>query len=255
MKAAHHVRWLLLCGCAVPSCAQTPDLQTLLNHGAEQAAALATTLPSFACKRTGISELLRASDRSVKKHVPFTGDVRALRNGGSLQEKINYTSVNGKPSTKQGDAPYDVYESFTGALRYLAADEQSCYDYTLGAGDDTKLHVDFTARKPYRRSCDNVPGTQGFALFDVEGHVVHVERTVPEALAAEADLVPYASVDLAPVELDGKTYWLVSRLQSERQDGKEIRRVDVSYTECKLFHADVKLLPDEEVVQGDAAKP
>lgn len=245
----------VMLGCALPAIAQSPDLDALMRKAADQAATLDRSLPSFTCKRAGTSELIKASSGKVEKHVPFTGEVRALRRGDALDEKITYTSVNGKPSRKQGDAPYDVLQSFTGALRYVAADEQGCYRFTLGAPQDGHIRVDFTATRPFQPRCENVPGTAGYALFDDEGNITHIERTIPEALAAEADLVPFGAVDLAPVVLDGKTYRLVSRLQSERQDGKDLRRLDVAYTDCKLFHANVTLLPGEDIVPDDGKKP
>jgi hypothetical protein len=213
-----------------------------LQKAADQAQVLATQLPSFSCTESGVSELLR--DGRLKKQLPFTATIRALRSAsGQINEVQTILTVNGKPVGKHPELPFNVHEAFTDVLSYVDARAQSCFVYKLRppSGDNTR--IDFESTGNYVPACANLPGTTGFFLADTAGKVTHMERTVPADLSDEGDIVPFAAVDLAPVELGGKTYMLASHLVSEREDGKEMRRLDATFTDCKLFKAEITIRP------------
>jgi hypothetical protein len=238
--------------------AQSDDhLAMALEQGSAEAQTLANALPSFTCAESGASDILRASDSKMEKHVAFTGNVRAVRTAQDpdLKETVTFDTLNGKQAKKNATLPYEVHDTFTKGLTYLDAGTQHCYDYSLAPNADGTSKLSFKASQPFDRFCNNLPGTVGYATIDATGNITHLERRIPDLLATEADLVPYAAIDFAPVDLGGKTYRLASHSLSERQDGKELRRIDVSYSNCKLFRTEIKLLPDTEPVPDDTPSP
>jgi hypothetical protein len=242
---------------------QPVALRDALAKAAAQAQVLASDLPGFTCTEAGTSELRH--EGKVKKQVGFTAAIRAQRNsGGELEEAETLLTVGGKAVGKRqqepgrSGLPFHVHEAFTDVLTYVDARAQPCFLYTVGAEDAGGMKVDFQSAEPYEAACGNLPGTVGEFTADAQGNVTHMERTVPAELGEEGDVVPFAAVDLAPVELGGRTYWLASHVVSERDEGKDARHFEASYTGCKLFRAEITIHAGGVVPEGgdeSAPKP
>ncbi|MDE1163489.1 MAG: hypothetical protein PW792_16315 [Acidobacteriaceae bacterium] len=222
-----------------------PALATAMASAARQEQKLRTTLPSFTCKEQGVSQLLRNDE--VRKEVPFTGVIRAVRQpDGQIEETHEFTTIKGRPVGKHPEVPYYVHDAFTRVLTYVSAAYQPCYHFTVSDKDPRRIN--FVNRRPFNVMCENYPGTEGFFTWDESGQINHLERLLPE-VNAEGWPVPFAAVDISTVQLGEKSYRLASHMESEKADGKDIEREDVNFTDCKLFKATIRILPDATEVQ------
>ncbi len=211
--------------------------------------ALMSSMPSFTCDETAVSEVVH--DGKVGRTVKMAGMVRAIREpNGDLVEKNEYKHqwiflvVPKMP-------PLFVSGGFATALGYFLPSVQACFRYTMGAG-----RIDFVAR-PVGMAPPNCTerGLKGFALLDAAGNVRHIERTLPPEVAKPLKLATFASIDLAPVELDGRAYQLSDHIIAEMPLSGAMGRFEATYTSCHKFAATVTLGASSEVPAEGAGKP
>jgi len=220
-------------------------LQAMLTQAAADAALLSSKLPSFVCKETVVSESL--SKGKVKQRADVVADLTVRRGAdGKLAENFSATQFNGKPFS--GGAvrmPLYVTGGFQHAMTYFSAKLRACYHYTL-AGN----RIDFEAVPDAgeRTECSHEVGIKGFALFDADDEMTHTERRVPEDVAKRFKAAPFAAVDLAPVTLNGQTYRLSSRVIAEMPRGKDDGHFEGTYTDCRLFTANITIRPGSTVI-------
>ncbi|MDE1154612.1 MAG: hypothetical protein PW735_02660 [Acidobacteriaceae bacterium] len=241
-----------LAGAQTPSAQpeQTPTLEQRLDASGEQAETMRTALPSFTCTMNGTSKVLRTQDGAVKKAVAFTGSIRSRRlPSGALEETHEFSTFNDKHVNPRATLPFFVENGFTRVLTYGDSSYQPCYEYTLDEQDSRR--VNFTNGQPFNLACGNFPGTKGFFTFNDAGEVDHVERRIP-AVEDPAWPVPFASVDLATVDLGGTPHRLASHMISERIRGKETLREDVRFTDCRLFTTSIRILPADAGTSSDS---
>jgi hypothetical protein len=86
------------------------------------------------------------------------------------------------------------------------------------------------------------PSTKGFALLDSDGRIFHIERTSDPKEARRAMVTDFASYDLTPMELGGKSYWLTTKNVAESRNGNEVRHFESEITNCRLFRAKSTIL-------------
>ena len=224
--------------------AQSPDLSPTLTHAADQAEALQSQLPSFTCNLSGHSDVLH--NGRLEHSTPFHGSIRAVRQpDGRMIETTTYTDVDGKPYNEKHH-PYFVHGGFTDVLTYVSAGLQTCSNFTPGPAG----RIDFAAITPPPMGCGKWRGLHGFFLTDADGNITHIERTLP-ANEDDPTLVPFAAVDLTPVDLKGHTYRLASHIHSERPMEDITNRFEADYTACRLFTTDFKILPGITPVEGN----
>ena len=229
---------------SLPLAAQQPGLQQTLTRAAAQADALQSHLPSFTCRVSGHSDVLHKGQ--LARSVPFHGTIRAVRGAdGRMREDTTYTDVDGKPYNDKHH-PYFVHGGFTDVLTYVSSALQSCSDFTPGPDG----RVDFAAHQPTPKGCGLYTGMRGFFTTDADGNVTHIERTLPPSDDDWTNLVPFAVVDLKPVELKGQTYRLASHIRSERPMEDVVQRFEADYTDCKLFTTEFRILPGVTPVDG-----
>ncbi len=227
---------------------QAADLKSLLIRLGDEARSLEQSLPSFGCTETAISQELR-KDKVIRR-VDFTALLRVRRAAdGTLSESTEYATVNGKAFTGGGfTMPAYSEGGFRHALGYFAPQQQPCYRYTLTPG-----RINFeTAPGPLLPTCRSA-GTKGFALLDADGDVTHVERHVTGEAATAFHLSPFASIDLAPVTLNGTTYRLSHHLIAERPNGKSLDRFEADYTGCRLYTSTVTIGPTTDVPENSTS--
>jgi len=225
--------------------ANDPQLADTLAKAAAQADALQRDLPSFTCTVSGHSDIVQG-DR-VEHSTAFRGTIRAQRQNGRMVEGTTYTDVDGKPYSEKHH-PYFVHGGFTDVLLYVSEPLQQCSQFARGA----EGRIEFHAYSPSVTGCGRYRGLEGFFTTDAAGNITHIERRLPESDELDA-LVPYAAIDLAPVELNGKMYRLATHIRSERPLGDVRQRFEADYTECKLFTTGFRILPG--VAPVDDAKP
>jgi hypothetical protein len=214
-------------------------LEQELKHLAAESETLHNNLPNFTCKETAISQAIRKN--KVREQVNFVADLRVQRGNQRSDETFRVIELNGKPF--QGgrfDSPLMVQGGFDQALDYFRPAMQACYRYTLSANRLDFVSIPDVNEQPF---CAGRGGAQGFALLNASGDVTHIERRVTPQDAAHFGLAIFASVDLLPVELNGKTYPLSSKMVAELPNGKQTGRFEATYTNCTLFKATIKIVP------------
>lgn len=237
---------------SAPPASSTPsELQQNLDRLGDAAASLEHSLPSITCTESGVSQIRRK--RKTLKSVAFAATLRAVRvPGAGLNESFTLIQVKGKPAPSLGYTfPFFSKGGFDSALAYFLPAQQPCYIYSLSARRiDFATAPDAASRPPCRAE-----GVRGFALLDAEGNVIHIERTVPIQSALNFHLTPFASVDLAPVELNGRTFRLSRRVVSEVYDDDLTGRFEATYSDCRLFTATATILPATRVVDDPTFDP
>jgi hypothetical protein len=244
---------LLPCNAASPQAPPTsPELQLLLQRLAEVAESLEHSLPSLTCVETGVSEGLNKG--KVKKHVEFTANMRAVRTqAGALDESFTLTQIDGKPYSKSSYSfPFYTRGGFDSALAYFLPTHQVCYVFSLSSPGRIDFHItpDAASHPP----C-HADGLHGFAFLDPRGNITHIERTVSEQAVQDFHLTPFASIDFAPVELNGHIFRLTRRIVAEYTHGDNTGHFEATYSNCQLFTASVTLLPPTQVVPDSTPPP
>ena len=232
---------MALCGFAQQDASS--DLGPVLKHLGTTAQALQRSLPSFTCQETGVSgwrSLSKAGD-----HDDFSATLRAKRNSeGTFSESYELTRLNGRPfSSHEFTFPYYVSGGFDRAMRYFLPEQQVCYRYSLSGN---RLSFESVPDSMGHPQCSD-SGLHGMAILDAEGDAVHLERRVSQQSARLLNLAPSAAIDFSPVILDGKTFWLSSHMVSDMLQGNFAMHFDVTYSDCRLFTATVKIGPATQV--------
>jgi len=219
-------------------------LDTALTRAAAAAAALRSNLPSFTCKEDVLSEELEGTKKPKLRHrVTFTADIRVERRAdGELHETFEPASWAAILAQSGGvGIPFYVSGGFQRALDYFDPVRAACYRFTL----PNPNRIDFSAAPDALQhpACKDETGLHGFALLDPAGDIIHLERTVPEAVSRRTTLAPFVAIDLAPTVLNGQTYRLSSRVVSDGRPGPTHGHFEATYTACRLFHATVTIEP------------
>jgi hypothetical protein len=231
--------------------AQAPAPAPLLARLAAVADALERSLPSFGCVETVVSEELHGI--KVARRVDFTANLRMTRAAdGKLDEAFTVTTLNGNPFSA-GVVPHPIYVDggFGRAMMYFSTPRQPCYRYTLTDLANGGSRIDFFGLGG-QPPC-NDPGTAGFALLDKEGNVTRIERRVTDEVSRKHRLTPFAAIDFAPIEMNGRTYWLSRHMVAETPLGRNSAYFDATYSECHQFTATVTIGPASPEPQDDAA--
>jgi hypothetical protein len=219
----------------------TPDNETaaVLHHMAQQSAEYRKTLPNFTCDENVVSTARHK--RKLQLRIEFRATIRVLRQpGGELTENFSITNYMGKPAPETGQLVIPAYVQgglARGVPSFFVAEKQRCYRYSIKGN-----RIDYAVQGG-GPTCDEIPGTHGFALLDSAGDMLHGETHRPPMEARRHNFTSFSSVDYAPVVLDGKTYRLPSHLYAEIAEGDWLRTFDAHYDSCKLFQATVTIGP------------
>ena len=176
------------------------------------------TVPSFICDEHITSQELHGG--KLKRETTVDAEFSVLRSPsktGILDESRETKKIDGKPSgNSKIKMPLSFSGGFSGALtKFLSADHRECFDYREDAptvSSTTAIAVTFVARDAALKepSCQTIQqGTTGKFVVDVASmQVIHIERTVPNPIGKDQAVLGTASVDYAPVLLNGKSFWL-----------------------------------------------
>jgi hypothetical protein len=107
----------------------------------------------------------------------------------------------------------------------------------------------FTAREAAAKqpACSTIqPGTTGrFVVDSASMQVVHIERTVPNPIGRDQSVLGTAAVDFAPVNLNGKSFWLPSTVTAFTTETPKTSafRFTAKYSNYHRFTASSTILP------------
>lgn len=252
-RLAAYASLAISCAALSGASAQQPgslSLQQELQRLGAAATELEHALPSFTCQESALSQELKGG--KVLQGVQFIATLRAQRGAdGKLDESISITNVNGQPFTNgHFHLPLFVRGGFDQMMRYFAPDNQACYSYTLVPG-----RINFQSLPGADPHLCKDSGTTGFALLDTAGNATRIERRVDPAMAKAHHAADYAADDIAPIELNGRTYRLAHHLYAEMPVGNHVGAFTADYTACKLFTATVTISPATPVDGAPAAPP
>jgi hypothetical protein len=232
--------------------AQSPAPPELIDELVANATLYNTTLPSITASETIESEasyLTIFRNKAVAK-----GTFRVVRdpNGGVLQESRHITELDGKP-VAEGQSTRLPTTLFGGFGRFqemfFTPSHRRCYTFTRLSepGSDGSWQIAIAPRPADSAPPDCAsltPGATGVARIDPTVHqIVHLERTVPEEIAAKNHLAPFASVDIAPAKIGDTTFWLPTLVVGTFNNGKLKGRFVAHYSDYHRFTGSISLLP------------
>ena len=247
-------------------CAQTPPsssarsaaslakspVDRVIDQLVENAASFRATLPSITARETIMTG---SSTGWLSKHrVRAEATMRVVRRtpGGPLEESRQITSVNGKPLApgQHANLPNTLSGGFGGlADFFFSATDRDCFDYVLvprkHPGGALELHLAFKPDATSRPDCPTEwRAVEAVALISADTHqLMHLERTVPAEDAALHNRWVFASIDLAPVQIGDKTFWLPTKVTGRSDRGKREQCGFSHYSDYHRFTASINILP------------
>jgi hypothetical protein len=243
-----------LIGCFAVALGQqpTPALDQLLSRVEANTEQYKATVPSFLCDEHITSQELR--DGKLKHETTIDALFRVTRSGETLEESREVKTINGEPSsTKKLNMPISFSGGFSGALaKFLSAERRQCFDYhpdpSAPASPGTEAFT-FSAREATAKqpACSTIqPGTTGrFVVDSATMQVVHIERTVSNPIGRDQSVLGTAAVDFAPVNLNGKSFWLPSTVTAFTTETPKTSafRFTAKYSNYHRFAASSTILP------------
>jgi hypothetical protein len=174
----------------------------------------------------------------------------------SFEETRSVLAVDGKKPLDPGaelSGPAVLSGVFSDGLRIVSHEVEGCYVYTVLPPRDghpkDKIIVKFkeAARETRPLGCPPYEGTWGQATVDpVSMRALRLEKTTPDAQKMRNQSLMWRwTVDYAPVELSGKTFWMPKAIHSTSQteSGDYLWSFDGSYRNYHLFRAESKIVP------------
>ena len=212
------------------------------------------SVPSFVCDEHITSQELH--DGKLKHETTVDALFRVTRSASqadALNESREVKSVDGRPAAgKKIKMPISFSGGFSGALaKYLSTERRQCFDYSPdtsapvspGTAAFTFTLKEAAAKQP---ACASIqPGTKGKFVIDPGSmQVTHIERTVTTA-AGKDQVLGTASVDFAPILLNGQSLWLPTTIMaftSETPNASAFR-FTAHYSNYHRFAATSTILP------------
>lgn len=247
---------LMACFAAAARAQQsTPALEQILSRVEANTKQYKASVPSFLCDEHITSQELH--DGKLKHETTVDAVFRVTRSAsqaGTLNESREVKAIDGKPSNNAKlNMPISFSGGFSGALdKFLSADHRQCFDYspdtTANAVGGTAAFT-FVAREAAANdpACASIqPGTTGkFVVDSTAVQVIHVERTVPQAVGKDHAVLGTASVDFAPVNLSGKSFWLPITISASTTETPKTNafRFMAHYSNYHRFAASSTILP------------
>jgi hypothetical protein len=256
---------LTACSAAVVAGAQkaaAPALDQILSRVEANTEQYEASVPSFLCDEHIISQELH--DGKLKHETTVDGVFRVTRSttqAGALKESREVKAIDGKPSSNAKiSMPITFSGGFSGALdKFLSADHRQCFDYQpdpAAASPAGTAAFTFSAREAAAKdpACASIqPGTTGkFVIDSAAMQVTHIERTVPQTVGKDREVRGTASVDFAPVTLNGRSFWLPITISGWTTETPKTNafRFTAHYSNYHRFAANSTIVP---VTSNDSA--
>lgn len=232
-----------------------PSLDQLLARVEANTEQYKAAVPSFVCDERIVSQELHAG---VLKHETTVDAVfRVTRSSApttALEESREVKAIDGKPSgSKKISMPISFTGGFSGALaKYLSAERRQCFNYqpdrSIPERPGTAAFT-FTAKDTIlnQPACVSIqPGTAGkFTVDSATMQVTHIERTVAHPVGKDHTVLGTASVDFAPIALNGVTFWLPTTITAGTSESPRTHafRFTAHYSNYHRFSATSTILP------------
>jgi hypothetical protein len=230
--------------------ADDPSSGRLVDQLVENAASFRATLPSITAHETIESD---SSDGWLfRRHATAEATMRVTRKtyGGPLQEDRQITVLDGKPVPR--DKHIELPTALSGGFGNLAevfftSANRHCFNYSLIPKEslDATLELRITLR-PDATSFSNCPKgrVSAVALISAEDHqLTHLEWNIPNEDAVQIHHWPFASVDLAPIALGDRTFWLPTTVIGRSVIGNARANWVSHYSDYQRFTATSTVLP------------
>jgi hypothetical protein len=248
---------LMMCSSAVTAKAQEypPALDQILSRVEANTEQYRASVPSFLCDEHITSQELH--DGKLKHETTVDAVFRVTRSttqGVALKESREVKAIDGRPSSNSKiNMPITFSGGFSGALdKFLSANHRQCFDYQpdpAATSPSGTAAFTFSAREAAAKdpACSSVqPGTTGkFVIDSTAMQVTHIERTVPQNVGKDREVLGTASVDFAPVTLSGKSFWLPITISASTRETPKTNafRFTARYSNYHRFAASSTILP------------
>lgn len=224
-------------GSASAQQAHAPSLDELLRKLEANLDRYDASVPGFFCDEHVVSNVFPATGHPGTVTDSVFRLKRVVQSGGkvALVESRDVKTVNGKPATSHDiDGPTIVNGAFEGGLAVVSESQKACMDYSLERakrGDPKGVYVvrfNSVLTPQNSAGCLLQEDGKGRAFIDpVSMQTTHVELTTPRHTIAKANYYSSAtmgervlSVDYAPVELGGQTFWMPATISSTVTSGR-----------------------------------
>lgn len=236
----------------------------------------ARSVPNFFCQERVSSEIEPNGTPFGRRVIVTESTFRIRRTPApnglvDLKESRDVKRVNGKLYQSDDEVeklagPSMVFGIFSTALSLVAADQKPCFDYKFASPKKQDpphvLVIEYVARKPDVRpaTCIEKELSRGRALIDPATlRVTRMEqKTNAHTIMPGLDGQWTWTVDYAPSDLGGKTFWLPTRIVSLQLADRNLSQwnFDGTYTDYHRLSATTKILPmSEGALTEDGAAP
>lgn len=228
--------WVALCP-ALAQQIQPPTLDDILERLESNLLHYDSAVPSFFCDEHVVSSV----EPGLRNQNTVTDSVFRLKrvlnadHTSTLDESREVKTVNGKPAASQDiGGPSVLSGAFEGGLAVVSLNQRACMRYTLQRikrnGPPAPYVVRFASNLTPENSanCLLQEKSEGRVFIDPGAiQITHMELTTPHhTIAPESYYTSQVvgerviSVDYAPVELGGQTFWMPATITSRVTSAK-----------------------------------
>lgn len=251
--------------------AKAPTLEAILERVEANLNRYDASVPSFFCDEHVTSKMEHGSmveddPRNVDTITDSVFRIKRLLNPDhttTLAESREIKTVDGKPATSQKiDGPAMLRGWFEGGLAIVSPSQTACMNYTLQrikknhSADPYVVRFATVLTPQNTADCLLKEETKGRVFIDPASmQVTHLELTTPHHTIVEGDWYrsPVVgkrdlSIDYAPVELDGQTFWMPSTITLHATSGagtfhRIIWSFHASYRNYHKLEVNSRILP------------
>jgi hypothetical protein len=217
--------------------AKAPTLQEILQRLEANLNHYDTGLPSLFCDENVVSS---RAERGSRDQDTITDSVFRLKRTSkpdhttTLEESREIKTVDGKPATSQQvEGPTLLSGAFEGGLAVVSLNQTTCMNYTLQRINKNRPAEPYVVRFANVLTPQNTADcllqekSSGRVLIDPASmQITHLEFNTPRHTILHEGTFTSAvvgkwtvTVDYAPVQLGGETFWLPSRITSRASAG------------------------------------
>jgi hypothetical protein len=264
------VVWFL--GFSTALCAQTvkpPTLEEILRQLDANLHHYDAAVPSLFCSEHAVSEVWpgAANENTVTDSIFRLRRTAAPGKTAALVESREIQKVNGKPASSQNiDGPTLLSGVFEGGLAVISLSQQACMRYELEPGKKKRPGAPYTIRFATALTPQNAANcllqesSKGRAFIDPASmEITHLELTTPHHVIAPADAWSppvtgkrVLTVDYAPLELGGGTFWMpatitMQAIRGENSFHKTIWSFQATYSNYHKLEVTTRIVPGSSV--------
>ncbi|MFZ0732422.1 MAG: hypothetical protein WAM79_08875 [Candidatus Sulfotelmatobacter sp.] len=234
---------LLVAACAPAQ--RLPRAEQLLPRINAYVEQYRAAVPSFEADESAVVERLKGDQVKQEVHLDMTlREERDPSARGGFRDHYTFHLVDGNAPRSHFKLPYFVQDVFSNVIGFGRVDQQSCFDYRVSSGPTSGTVQLEMSLKPaplppvcsgifenYRKTVVVDPST---------GAIEHVTRSMSASAAHKNHEIPFLSLDYAPQDLGGQTFWLPIRFDA--CDQSPGRRMTATYSNFHRFTSTSRIL-------------